>query len=215
MNRPATATGAGPVQRHPPLLPGRYYHILNRGNNRENLFLEERNYLYFLNLYAKHVSPLVDTFAYCLLRNHFHLLLRVKELERSERLERSDRLDRLDPVTRAFTSMFQAYSMAINKAYGRTGKLFQEHFGRIEVTSNEYFTNLIFYIHFNPQEHGFVTDFRDWPWSSYSAFLSQQTTRLQRDEVLAWFSGSDEFVKFHGGSVDEKRIAPLITGDFE
>jgi REP element-mobilizing transposase RayT len=79
------------LRRGIPLLPGRYYHVLNRGNNRENLFIEERNYAYFLQLYGKYISPIADTFAYCLLRNHFHLLIRVKDDKRSERLERSDR----------------------------------------------------------------------------------------------------------------------------
>jgi len=61
-----------------PLQPGMYYHIYNRGNNRENLFLEKRNYPYFLTLYAKHIEPIADTCAYCLLRNHFHLSVRIK-----------------------------------------------------------------------------------------------------------------------------------------
>jgi hypothetical protein len=54
-----------------PLRYDTYYHIYNRGVNRENIFFEERNYEYFLNLYWKHIEPVVDTFAYCLLRNHF------------------------------------------------------------------------------------------------------------------------------------------------
>jgi REP element-mobilizing transposase RayT len=62
----------------PPLLFDTYYHIYNRGINRENIFIEERNYDYFLQLYEKHIEPVVDTFGYCLLRNHFHLLVRVK-----------------------------------------------------------------------------------------------------------------------------------------
>jgi len=61
-----------------PLQPGQYYHIYNRGVNRTNIFVEERNYVYFLKLYAKHISPVAETFAYCLLRNHFHLLVRIR-----------------------------------------------------------------------------------------------------------------------------------------
>src|SRR5436190_23829542 len=61
-----------------PLIPGMYYHIYNRGNNHENLFLEQRNYPYFLSLYAKHIEPVADSHAYCLLRNHFHFLVRIK-----------------------------------------------------------------------------------------------------------------------------------------
>ncbi len=83
------------------------------------------------------------------------------------------------------------------------------------MTSDDYFTHLIFYIHFNPQKHGFVKDFRAWPWSSYSAMLSNQPTKMQRDEVRAWFDGREWFAQFHQGIVDEQRIAHLIEGDFE
>ncbi len=61
-----------------PLQPGHYYHLYNRGNNREDLFRAERNYRYFLELYAYHIEPVAETFAYCLLRNHFHLLVKIK-----------------------------------------------------------------------------------------------------------------------------------------
>ena len=63
----------------PPLEAEQYYHIYNRGNNGETLFREERNYRYFLNLYAKYIEPVAETFAYCLLKNHFHFLVHVKD----------------------------------------------------------------------------------------------------------------------------------------
>ena len=86
-----------------------------------------------------------------------------------------------------FGNLFNAYAKAINKAYRRTGSLFENPFGRIPVTSDAYFGRLVAYIHQNPQKHRFVDDFRAWPYSSYQAFLSQQATHLKRDEVLAWF----------------------------
>jgi hypothetical protein len=64
-----------------PLLYDTCYHIYNRGNNRENIFIQERNTQHFLNLYSKYIDPVADTFAYCLLRNHFHLAVRVKSEE--------------------------------------------------------------------------------------------------------------------------------------
>lgn len=64
-----------------PLLYNTYYHIYNRGTNRENIFIEERNYDLFLRLYEKYLSPVTDLCVYCLLRNHFHLLVRVKSQE--------------------------------------------------------------------------------------------------------------------------------------
>ncbi|MEM9776697.1 MAG: transposase, partial [Chloroflexota bacterium] len=60
------------------LIPGYYYHIYNRGNNGENIFIEAKNYSYFLRLYIKHIELVAFTYAYCLLRNHFHFLVRVK-----------------------------------------------------------------------------------------------------------------------------------------
>ena len=54
-----------------PLQYGQYYHIFGRGNNRENIFYEDRNYRYFLQLYARYIEPVAYTFAYCQLRNPF------------------------------------------------------------------------------------------------------------------------------------------------
>src|SRR5262245_41858037 len=139
------------------LLPGHYYHVYNRGNNRENIFREERNYRYFRDLYAAHVEPVAETFAYCLLKNHFHLLIRIKDVP---------------APAQAFSNLFNAYPKSINKAHGRTGSLFQKPFQRLTVTNERYFLQLIFYIHFNPQKHGLVTRFRDWPWTSYHALSS-------------------------------------------
>lgn len=88
-----------------PLRYNTYYHLYNRGVNRENIFIEECNYEYFLNLYWKYIGPAVDTFAYCLLRNHFHLAIRVKsEEEIQETLKvsppNSKRLGQDTPINR-------------------------------------------------------------------------------------------------------------------
>ena len=73
-----------------PLLPDTYYHIYNRGINGETIFKQERNYSYFLHKYNKYISPIADTFAYCLLKNHFHFLIRIKS--------ESEILETLNPV---------------------------------------------------------------------------------------------------------------------
>ena len=75
-----------------PLLYNTYYHIYNRGVNGENIFIEERNYEHFLNLFAKHIEPVCDLFGYCMLRNHFHVSVRVKSEE--EILETRKTLDK-------------------------------------------------------------------------------------------------------------------------
>ena len=190
-----------------PLQPGRYYHIYNRGNNRENLFHEERNYRHFLTLYARYVASVADTFAYCLLKNHFHLLARIKTSGEYDRPQARN-------PSQQFGHLFNAYSKAINKAYNRTGSLFEHPFERIEVTSEPYLVRLMTYIHHNPQRHGFVADFRDWPYSSYHALCSARPTRLQRDEVLAWFGGAAQFAAAHQHPTDAPQLAALRLEDF-
>lgn len=99
---------------------GKYYHIYNRGNNREDLFKEEKNYDYFLKLYAHHIDPIAETFAYCLMKNHFHLLIKIKEKEEIERHAKFLKLGKsLDPL-QSFKNFFISYSKSINKSYGRT-----------------------------------------------------------------------------------------------
>jgi len=192
----------------------KYYHVFNRGNNRENVFFEDRNYRYFLELYARHVTPIADTYAYCLLRNHFHFLARVKAAEEldpgSQNLPGPSR-----KPSQYFSNLFNAYAKAINKAYQRTGALFQRPFGRIEVTSDAYFIHLITYIHRNPQRHGFVADFRDWPYSSYQAMLSAKPSRVKRDEVLAWFDNATNFEASHQHEADLQKIPHLVVDDFD
>jgi REP element-mobilizing transposase RayT len=201
-----------------PLLYDTYYHIYNRGNNRENIFIQERNYEHFLNLHFKYIEPIAETFAYCLLRNHFHMLVRVKsEEEIQETLKVSSANQRhvgreslvkqdvsragkplgSDYPSKKFSDFFNAYAKAINNAYGRSGSLFQHPFGRVPITSDRQFWNVIAYIHQNPQKHKFVEDFRDWKYSSYGVLLSDKPTKIQRDIVLDWFGGKDRYLKLH------------------
>ena len=73
---------------------------------------------------------------------------------------------------------------------------------------------LVHYIHWNPQKHGFVDDFREYPYSSYAALLSERPTWLKRDIVLEWFNGPSGLAGFHQMMTDEKEIAELIGDDY-
>ena len=187
----------------------RTYHIYNRGVNRENIFAEERNYRYFLQLYGRHVAPIAETYAYCLLRNHFHFLVRIKDMA-----EMGDPPDSREPSQR-FSNLFNAYAGAFNKTRGRPGALFQRPFGRVEVTSDALFAWLVVYIHHNARKHGFVDDFRAWPYSSYQAHPSDQPTQLRRDEVLSWFDGPQGFTLAHRQEAGARLPAPQVTEDFD
>lgn len=191
-------------QKPPTLHWGQYYHIYNRGVNRENIFIEERNYNYFLALYARHIYPIAHTFAYCLLANHFHFLVQLKE---------ADEIRNRKDASQYFSNFFNAYAKTINKNYGRTGSLFQRPFGRILVENDAYFTRLILYIHQNPQKHGFVDDFRVWPFSSYQAISGTQGTKLDRENVLDWFGGIDAFQASHVVELEMENFSHLIGED--
>ena len=173
------------------LNPGKYYHIYNRGNNKETIFKEERNYPYFLSLWKKHISPIADTFAYSLLPNHFHFLIRVKDAPEGLEGGYSKR------ISRCFANHFSAYSLAINKNYGRVGSLFQKNFRRREIDTNQYFEKILFYIHTNAQKHGLVKHFSAHPHNSYHSILSDNPTALMRDDVLKAFSSKDQFIDAH------------------
>jgi putative transposase len=181
------------------LEPAKYYHIYNRGINGQTIFIQEKNYTYFLERYAKYVHPFVETFAYCLLRNHFHFLVKIKsELEIRKFLE-GKHLQKSPEwiVSNAFSSFFKSYAQAINKAYSRTGGFFEEPFHRIEIDNDAYFTNMMAYIHQNPQKHGFVKDFKEYRHSSYGSFLDGRDSKLNRKEVIERFGTEQEYVSFH------------------
>ena len=181
----------------PPLLYDTYYHIYNRGNNRENIFIQERNYEHFLNLYAKYIEPVAETFAYCLLRNHFHILVRIRAEDEIDQILKISKTFKVWNPSRNFSDFFNAYAKAINNAYGRTGSLFQHPFGHVLVSNERQFWKVIAYIHQNPQKHKFVEDFRGWKWSSYGLILSEKPTRLQRDKVLEWFGDRQQYMDLH------------------
>jgi len=218
---------------------GRYYHIYNRGINSCNLFEENMNYEYFLNLYEKYVYPIADTYAWCLMKNHFHFLVRIKEKNElkylppktqnpdksKKRLCRvnnqvdpsgSERPDgvlytkKLPIPENQFGHLFNAYAKAFNKKYGRTGSLFERPFCRILIEDNSYLKYLVYYIHHNPVKHGFVEDMIEYPWSSFLSVLSPKQTHLKRKDVINWFDGLDNLKYFHRQEHDLENIKNLI-----
>jgi REP element-mobilizing transposase RayT len=175
------------------LAPGKIYHVYTRGNNRETLFKDKENYPYFLRLWFKHIRPVADTYAFCLLSNHFHFAIRVKEIEElPEKYATGAR-----HLSKPFGNCFNAYTKAINKRYQRTGSLFEETYNRKEVGSETYFQRLIAYIHANPQHHRFCEDFRDYLHSSFFELASDFETELLRDELWDSFGGREGFISFH------------------
>ena len=168
-----------------------------------------------MNLYAKYIEPVAETYAYCLLRNHFHLLVRIKSEEEIEETLRVFKTLRVLSPSAQFSNFFNAYAKAINKAYGRTGSLFQHPFGRVPVINTKQFYRVVVYIHQNPQKHGFVEDFREWKYSSYDTLLSGKQTRLQRGQVMDWFGDRAGFETLHMDWVAERESASFSGDDVD
>jgi hypothetical protein len=195
--------------------PEKFYHIWNRGNNRENLFYTSANYEYFLRMHAEFLDPVAETYAFCLLPNHFHLLIRTKPILVSPAGETNkepagETSKKSNPVSLAFQRLFTAYSQAINLQQHRTGSLFQKPYKRLEVKSLKQLVNLVHYIHTNPQKHEITDDFRDYPWSSYERILINRPSKLKKDEVLAWFKNKENYLNYHHKMIDLDELKNLI-----
>ena len=161
------------------------YHVYNRANGSDLLFFEDRNYPYFLKQYYKFCSPYLNTLAYCLLPNHFHLLIKVKvDID-------------MDGLHESFRKFFISYSKAINKQEKRKGSLFMKPFKRKKIDSNEYLSNIISYIHLNPWHHNKDTNYEDYPWSSYQLYLTDHKTNIDCQPILDWFGSIEAFKEFH------------------
>lgn len=197
------------------LLEDTFYHIYNRGINGETIFKKEGDYNLFLEKYSFHLHPFIDTYAYCLLSNHFHFLIKVKSkeeiLEGIELKYPNKKVESISHfISKQFAHLFNGYSQIINKYNSRTGGLFESPFRRIEVTSDSYFSNLVWYIHHNPQKHGYVANFRDYPHSSYYGHLLTNTTKLMRKEVINWFGNKEAYQKFHEINNGENNIKNYV-----
>jgi REP element-mobilizing transposase RayT len=158
------------------------------------MFKNEANYEFFLKQYDKYLSEYVDTYAFCLLGNHFHLLISIKDFPLS--IEDKDKSIH-EIVSHQFRKFFQSYSMAFNKQHDRIGTLFQTPFKRALVDNDTYFTRLVYYIHANPQLHEIIDNFREWKWSSYQRIMIDKPTKLMKNEVLNWFGDKHDYVNFH------------------
>lgn len=209
----------------------RFYHIYNRSVDKKAMFCNDGNYEYFLKKYDAYLSPVLDTYAYCLLGNHFHLLVRIKSLQDLTTLKELSNLNQLsnlntssnqntikpksthEIVSHQFRKFFQCYAMAFNKQQNRTGTLFQTPFKRALVNDDSYFARLVYYIHANPQTHQLINDFKEWRWSSYQRILLEKQTKLKKDEVLDWFGNKQQFEKFHNERLEIKQNNKLYLDD--
>ena len=171
-----------------PFMPELHYHIYNRGNNREIIFFEPDNYLYFLKKINEYLVPVSDILVYCLMPTHYHIVVRVKKP--SEVFKTSE-------VSNAMMKLSVSYTKAINKRFQRVGVLFQGQFQAKPILTSEYLLNLCRYIHGNPVKDGIVADISQWPYSNYLEWIGERDGKLvDKAFVQDNFDTPEEYRKF-------------------
>lgn len=204
-----------------PLEEDRFYHIYNHAVGSDILFTKDNNYLYFLQLFSKYLSNFVEVYAYCLLPNHFHFIIKVKSFDEinknlmKEQYEAlrglqtthgaSNEINIATTISKQFSHFFNSYAQAFNKQENRKGSLLNNRFKRKQVTDDTYLLKLIHYIHYNPVEANLCSKISDWRYSSYNAILSDKNTLVVRDKVIELFGDKQNFIYCH-------TIEPTISG---
>ena len=211
-----------------PFLPDTHYHVYNHAIGDSNLFREADNYRYFLKKYAEYMAPLCGTYAYCMMPNHFHIVLKVrgrdalldfcdrkyrsdeKYADKLKRLQEApDQIDLHEVVMQEFKNFLACYAKSINKRYGRKGGLFLHHLKRKPIDTEAYLHKAIHYVHYNAVHHGFCKSIMDWPYSSIHAILSEKKTKLEREAVLSWFDSPQAFQSFQEQVPDAAMVAEM------
>src|SRR3989344_1185475 len=191
-----------------------YYHIYNRGVEKRTIFQDREDYtkfLYFLKIYlsppddvynefpllrsyilSNNLSEQLDLLAFCLMPNHFHLLVRQKSK---------------NAVTKLMRQVMTGYSTYFNRRHERVGSLFQSMFKAAPVEGDEYLLHLSRYIHLNPIARGISLD--EFEWSSYLYYLGKREAQWLNTQIISeYFNNSKKgfsyksFVEDHLESKD-------------
>jgi REP element-mobilizing transposase RayT len=177
-----------------PLTSGCIYHIFNRAVGNEKLFIREADHFKWIELFKKYVLPLCELYAYCLLPNHYHLLLRLNF--------NTPAVD----FSKAMSDSANSFSKWHNKEYKRKGSLFMRPFKRKLIEDDHQLSWTTWYIHRNPMHHGYTMDWSSWKFSSFQMFLNEKPTALNRNFILDFFGNKEELIKQHNLNADETMI---------
>ncbi len=169
-------------------IEGSFYHIYNRGNDKQNIFFQERNYYFFIEKIRKYIVHHADILAWCLMPNHFHLLVRANTDSLKVVREKPMPIVALSEGIRLLLS---SYTKGIQKQEPFVGNLFQQ---KTKCKCADQYLNQVFhYIHQNPFRASLVKKIEDYPWVSFHEYLEiQSQTRLCNLDVAYRFLNLDK-----------------------
>ena len=171
--------------------PGAFYHVMNRGQSRRNIFMEDKGRHSFLDLLAD-IARLwqVEIYAYCLMDNHYHLLLSTPT----------------GGLSRAMRHLDGIYTQKFNRVHHRDGPLFRGRYKAILIDAEEYFLSVVRYIHQNPLGAGVVSDIDRYRWSSHWGYLNKKQCPdwLDTRSVMSRFGGLKEYRRFMHEEIEEE-----------
>ncbi|MEY4934831.1 MAG: hypothetical protein RIS64_1190 [Bacteroidota bacterium] len=206
-----------------------FYHIYNRTVGSEKLFIYDKNCDDFLQKWDKYLKPYLDTYAYCLMGNHFHFVVYVKlvdetvlksiENEHTVKANRflNNEIDYNTFLVDQFKRFFSAYVHKFNKQQKRHGSLLQEKFKRVQLKTEVAVLEKICYVHHNPIHHGYHAVYENWNYSSYDAYLDDRLCSLEREKGLVLFGSSLDnrkpFIEYHQIYKENWRIWHHLEND--
>lgn len=177
-----------------------FYHVYNHARGNDRLFESDWDYKSFLSLVKKYVLPVTEIYAYCLMPNHFHFLVKNKPITIPESFRKKDENSY---YSHQWGSIQNTYTKKKNYRKRRRGGLFCQSINRNLIDSEEYLKMCVVYIHNNPVKHGHCFNPVAWTYSSYPAIISSRSTNIQRAEVLSLFETKDNFISYHSSNADE------------
>jgi len=191
--------------------PERFYHIYNQGNNKQPIYFNRKNYLYFLKKMGalkKHCNIL----AYCLMPNHFHWLIQTKDAGDTETSEIYPHPQH--PLVRCIANLLSSYTQAINKQEGRSGSLFRRKTKSKELDNPDYALTCFLYIHQNPLRAGMVESLEDWIFSSFRDYTGLRNGMLCNMDLaikaLELPDNVDDFLKMSNQTISEEHLIKVF-----
>ena len=190
-------------------LPDHTYHIYNHAVSDHNIFNSDFDSTDFLIKFKKYISPYVDTYAYCLMPNHFHLLFKVKAYDDLITIAKSNPTNaslRLleseenvnDFILDQWKRMLSSFAISYNNRHKRRGQLFLKRMKRVSINEEAKLAYLIAYIHHNPIHHSFSKDYETWKYSSYKVYLNTiDNSSIDFEYVFKWFEGKERMLEYH------------------